>query len=109
MKRILAMAVCLVAACGGGSEDGNLCQRYDDMHLSDKIGKCDLKFVGLPTRSACDATLGSCNDDDRRQLSTMLDCLGRVGSCQPGQEDSWAGEVNSCFNRLDLSAKCAFE
>lgn len=109
MKRILAIVVCFVAACGGGSEDGGLCQRYADMHLSDKIGKCDLKLVGLPTRSACDSAMNSCNDDDKRQLSTLLDCLGRVGSCQSGQEDSWAGQVNSCFNRLDLSAKCNFE
>jgi len=111
MKRILVMSVCLAAACGGGSADsgGNLCQRYEDLHLSDKLGKCDLKLVGLPTRSACDSGLSSCNADDRQQLSAMLDCLGRTGNCQPGEEDSWRHQVNSCFDRLDLSSGCNFD
>jgi hypothetical protein len=112
MKLILLMtSLCLAAACGGGGGDsgGGLCQRYDDLHLSDRLGKCNLRLVGLPTRSACESGLSSCNDDDRRQLSTMLDCLGRVGSCQPGQEDSWRDQVNSCFDRVDLSANCNFD
>jgi hypothetical protein len=93
------------AACGGG-DAGGLCQRYEDMHLGDKLGKCELRFTGLPTRSSCESGLSTCNADDQRQLGSLLDCLGRVGTCQSGQEDSWAGEVNSCFDRLDLSSNC---
>jgi|tagenome__1003787_1003787.scaffolds.fasta_scaffold16617428_1 hypothetical protein len=112
MKSILPVIICFIAACGGagaGADGSGLCQRYDDVHLSDKMGKCELRLVGLPTRSACDSGLSSCNKDDQRQLGTLLDCLGQVSNCQPGEEDSWANQVNSCFDRLDLSSSCNFE
>jgi hypothetical protein len=109
MKWILIASFCMLTACGGGGGggDGGLCDRYGSLNLGQKVGTCDIRLQGLPTQSACESNLSSCNADDRHQLEGLLDCLGAVRVCQVGQEASWVDQFNSCFNRLDLSSVCA--
>jgi hypothetical protein len=109
MKWILIGSLFLLAACGGGGENGGgtrLCDRYDGLKLGEKVGTCDVVLRGLPTKSACESSMASCTADDRNQLDSLLGCLGAVQVCQSGQEESWVDQFNSCFNRLDLSSAC---
>ena len=106
MKRTFLLVLVLFAGCGGSGSDG-LCDRYSGLELGNRIGACDLTLRGLPTQTACADAMPSCNSDDKKQLDTLLGCLGPVSTCQKGEEDSWAAQVNGCFDRLDLSTSCA--
>ena len=107
MRGFFVGLLCLIAACGGGEAKQSLCDRYASIDLSSKIGKCDVTAVGLPTKTACENAMPSCNSDDTRQLEGLLDCLSALDNCKVGQETSWLDQGNSCFARLDLSSGCA--
>jgi len=102
------LSVCLaigLVGCGGQS----LCERVDSAFRStnDKGRNCGLALTGFAnfTKARCDQGIRNCTDADQRVISSGVDCLNQVPACVPGQQQTWANQVNACVG-TQLSAAC---
>jgi hypothetical protein len=101
---LTAALSCVLAACGGGST----CERANDAYaqLNQNVGDC--QGTGLPVsfdQKICEQNIDRCTSEEQDVMRSYFDCLDRVGTCQAGNEATWADAVNAC--QPLISTACA--
>lgn len=90
-----ALAGLTLAGCGSSS----LCARARNTYAS--LGqKGDACGYARPAfnENLCEQDVGSCTPADQNALEAYLDCLNGVQTCQPGNEDAYNAQIQTCYD-----------
>lgn len=104
LRLAAALAALLLAGCG------SLCDRAEASAKSftGKAMPCGATNPN-PTfdRMACEASLGACSSADVEALSSYLDCLDALTTCDPAKSAEFSASVLECAAPMSsLSAGC---
>jgi hypothetical protein len=103
----LGAASLLLAACGGGNSNSDVCSAAVDAYAKydQNIQACASSFDAYPSfsQSVCEEALNQtqCTDSDRAALIDAYNCIGSMDACVQGSEDAFATAFNACAAKAD--------
>jgi hypothetical protein len=103
----LGAASLLLAACGGGNSNSDVCGAAVDAYAkyNQNIEACASSFESIPSfsQSICEEALSQtqCTDSDRSALIDAYNCMGSMDACVQGSEDAFTAALSACAAKAD--------